>query len=31
VVKEGFHPDRAKNAPRIPSKIQLKKMLMEIS
>lgn len=30
IVKEGFHPDRAKNAPRIPTKEELYEMLLTI-
>lgn len=30
IVAKGFHPDRAKNAPRIPSAGELKKMLLSI-
>jgi alcohol dehydrogenase class IV len=30
IVSEGFHPDRAKNAPRIPSPEELKRMLLSI-
>lgn len=30
IVSEGFHPDRVKNAPRIPSAEELKQMLLSI-
>lgn len=30
IVSEGFHPDRAKNAPRIPNAEELKQMLLSI-
>lgn len=30
IVKEGFHPDRAGNAPRVPSPKELQRMLEEI-